>query len=508
MKPLHYIFLSSILFTINVVSQQATEVYLASLSMVNDSLNIGEISNISNNEGYDNQPSFYDNEHILFSSTRNGQTDIALYTIADGSTSWITDTPNGSEYSPLKIPGKEAVSAIQLDEDGLQRLYEYDVKTGKSKELLKDLKVGYHVWYSANVIVSTVLVENRMDLVVSNLKDNSNYTVQKNVGRSLHRIPNSDMISYVSKEGKTPMVKSMHPISGATNEIITLLGKSEDVCWTDDGTLISAYDQMLIAYNPSKDQKWRPAHLFKDKTIYAISRLAVSPNGKNLAFVAQEAPSKIVQKQVEAYNAGDLDAFVNCYDENVVVTKFPVDTLYVGHEKMRKNYSSLSPENKVYDVEVVKRIVIGNKVIDQEKVSSNGKFQQMQVALYEVNNAIESMSFIFDKETESSPEGVVQEQLDAYNARDIDGFLKTYSNAVKLYSFPHKLETDGQEAMRKGYTDFFESAPDLHCEIKNRMVIGNTVIDEEYVTANGNTFSAVAIYEVEDGKIARVTFVR
>ena len=62
--------------------------------------------------------------------------------------------------------------------------------------------------------------------------------------------------------------------------------------------------------------------------------------------------------------------------------------------------------------------------------------------------------------------------------------------------------------LRTGYTDFFKSTPDLHCEIKNRIIISNTVIDEEEITANGNTFKAVVIYEVENGKIAKVTFVR
>ena len=37
--------------------------------------------NISNNKGYDNQPSFIDDEKILYASTRNGQTDIAQYQI-------------------------------------------------------------------------------------------------------------------------------------------------------------------------------------------------------------------------------------------------------------------------------------------------------------------------------------------------------------------------------------------------------------------------------------------
>jgi len=225
--------------------------------------------------------------------------------------------------------------------------------------------------------------------------------------------------------------------------------------------------------------------------------------------VIEGSPANIVQKQVDSYNAGDLEAFVNCYSEDVVVRDFPDGTRYVGHDNMRQNYSGLSPENKVYQVEVVKRIVIGNKVIDQEKVDKNGEFQQMQVALYEVSNGkISSMTFIFDDKNASNPETIVQEQLDVYNQRDIEGFLDTYTKDVKLYNFPAEKRSEGQEEMRKGYASFFQNTPDLNCEIKNRIIIANKVIDEEYITANGNNFSAVAIYEVENGKIAKVTFLR
>ena len=122
----------------------------------------------------------------MFASTREGQTDILKFNIKDGSTiSWITDTPTGSEYSPLRIPESDAISAIRLDLNGLQRLYAYNIKDGSSKTILKDAKVGYHVWYTKDIIVASVLVDDRMDLVVSNLKDHSNYTFQKKVGRSL-----------------------------------------------------------------------------------------------------------------------------------------------------------------------------------------------------------------------------------------------------------------------------------------------------------------------------------
>lgn len=491
-----------------IFAQPNTEVYLLDIIETDGNIELSNLRNISNNDGYDNQPSFYDDKTVLFSSIRNGQTDIAKYDIPSGEISWLTDTPGGSEYSPLRIPGSDDVSAIRLDTNGLQRLYRYDTSTGKSEVIRKDAKVGYHIWHSKDILVNTILVDDRMDLVLSNFKDEINPTVHKNVGRSLHKIPNTNKISYLSQEAGNTAVLSLNPVTGETSVLQGLPNNINDMCWLPDGRLIFPYGKSIVGVNPETEENPRTLHLFQEEEINNISRMVVSPDGKYLAIVSEESPAKIVQKQVDSYNAGDLDAFVNCYSINVVVRRFPADTLYVGHDKMRKNYSSLSPDNKVYDVEVVKRIIIGNKVIDHEKVNKNGEFQQMQVALYEIENGkISSMTFIFDNDT-TNPETIVQEQLDAYNNRDIEGFLDTYTKDVALYNFPAEIRSKGQEEMRKGYTGFFESTPDLHCEIKNRIVIANKVIDEEFITANGNNFGAVAIYEVEDGKIAKVTFLR
>ncbi|MEP3209564.1 MAG: nuclear transport factor 2 family protein [Maribacter sp.] len=501
--------LTLLFISIQLSAQPNTEVYLMDITHADGKMKLSNLRNISNNEGYDNQPSFYDENTILFAGTRNGQTDIARYTIKSSSISWIIDTAGGSEYSPLRIPKSTAISAVRLDTSGLQRLYEYDTSNGASKVIRKDAKVGYHVWYSDDILVHTILVDNRMDLVVSNLTDGTHTTVQKQVGRSLHKIPDTELVSYIAKDQENWFVKSLHPITGATEIISQLPPTTEDITWMADGSMLTATGNLLYRFKPESKENPESINLSEYEEINSVSRMAVSPDGKYLALVAQEPISKIVQKQVDSYNAGDLDAFVNCYSENVLVTNFPADTLYVGREKMRRNYSGLSPDNKVYEVEVVNRITIGNKVIDQEKVTKNGVFQQFQVALYEVeNNAISSMRFIFDDKAAPNPETIVQKQLDKYNARDIDGFLQTYTEDVQLFNFPDQERSKGQEEMRKGYAGFFESTPDLHCEIKNRIVIRNIVIDEEYITANGNNFSAVAVYEVENGKIAKVTFVR
>ncbi len=489
-----------------IFSQTNTDLFLVDIN--DGKVAITDPLNISNNEGYDNQPSFYDNHNILFSSTRNGQTDIALYHIKTGAIDWISNTPNGGEYSPTKIPNKEEVSSIRLDTDGLQRLYNYKIRSGEYKELLKDLKVGYHVWYSPEILVTTVLVENRMDLVIVNPKNNASRTIHKKVGRSLHIIPNTNLVSFVMQGDQASILMSLNPITGETKKIIALTDKSQDICWMNDGTVLTGYGKSILKFNPQIDSNWSELARFSDKNINNISRLAINTTNTKLVLVAEESPEVIVQKQVETFNSGNLDAFVSCYTENVLVQNFPNDTLYVGKSKMKASYKKYLTNNPDAKVKVTKRIVIEDKVIDEELATVSGKSQQ-QVAIYEITNGrIGSMTFIHKKSLNTDAEKVVQEQLNAYNSRNIEAFVNTYSDDIKVFDFPNKPSFKGKDKIHESYGSFFESTPDLNCEIKNRIVIGNKVIDEEFLTINGINYNVVAIYEVENGKIANVTFIR
>jgi hypothetical protein len=108
-----------------------------------------------------------------------------------------------------------------------------------------------------------------------------------------------------------------------------------------------------------------------------------------------------------------------------------------------------------------------------------------------------------------SPEMLAQRQLNGYNARNLEAFLEPYSDSVELYNFPNERFAKGKEAMRQIYGEMFQRTPDLHCELVHRMVLGKTVIDQERVTGFGErVVEAIAIYEVEEAKIARVYFVR
>ncbi|MEO7443989.1 MAG: amidohydrolase family protein, partial [Ferruginibacter sp.] len=84
----------------------------------------------------------------------------------------------------------------------------------------------------------------------------------------------------------------------------------------------------------------------------------------------------------------------------------------------------------------------------------------------------------------NSPEILVQQQLNAYNAHNLEAFLQPYAEDVEIYKLPATLETKGKDAMRKNY-EFIEKVPTLHCRLVNRIVEGNMVIDHEEVKAGG-----------------------
>jgi hypothetical protein len=113
-------------------------------------------------------------------------------------------------------------------------------------------------------------------------------------------------------------------------------------------------------------------------------------------------------------------------------------------------------------------------------------------------------------ENEKTAWQLAQNQLDAYNARDIEAFLINYSDTVKIYNFPNQLVSEGLDNMRKGYADMFANTPDLHCKLVNRMVQGNTVIDQEAVIFRKNEppLKAIAIYKIENNKIQEVFFIQ
>jgi hypothetical protein len=109
----------------------------------------------------------------------------------------------------------------------------------------------------------------------------------------------------------------------------------------------------------------------------------------------------------------------------------------------------------------------------------------------------------------ASPEALASRQLAGYNARNIEMFLEAYSDSVRVYDFPQVLRYEGKDKMRETYAAMFSRTPDLHCELVNRLVSGNTVIDHERVTFSKSRppVEVFAMYKIRNNKIAEVYFI-
>jgi hypothetical protein len=107
-----------------------------------------------------------------------------------------------------------------------------------------------------------------------------------------------------------------------------------------------------------------------------------------------------------------------------------------------------------------------------------------------------------------TPAEIVQHQLDAYNAHDLDRFADCFSEDVRLFRMPAEAaSTVGKTALRAFYAEHRFSIPALRAELLNRIALGDKVADHERIHGLGEQPSEVmAVYRISDGLIANVWF--
>lgn len=109
-----------------------------------------------------------------------------------------------------------------------------------------------------------------------------------------------------------------------------------------------------------------------------------------------------------------------------------------------------------------------------------------------------------------SAEAVVQRQVEAYNAHDLEAFVACYGEAIEFRTLDGGVNpSTGIGPLRKAYADIFKRHPNLKVKILNRISQGGFVIDQEQAEGMGpEPVTVVAIYQVTEGKIVRVWFVQ
>lgn len=81
-------------------------------------------------------------------------------------------------------------------------------------------------------------------------------------------------------------------------------------------------------------------------------------------------PAAVVDRQVQAYNDGDADAFAACYDEDAVVAGLgDGELLAQGREEIRERWGQLFRANPDLHCEVTDELTLGPFVVCRERVT-------------------------------------------------------------------------------------------------------------------------------------------
>jgi len=109
-----------------------------------------------------------------------------------------------------------------------------------------------------------------------------------------------------------------------------------------------------------------------------------------------------------------------------------------------------------------------------------------------------------------SVEKVVQQQLDAYNARNLDAWAATYAADAQQFEYPDTLLAEGIAQIRERAAPRFTES-NLHAKLIKRSAVGNIVVDHEMVTrtfAEGaGQIELLCIYEIKNDRIQKASFV-
>jgi uncharacterized protein (TIGR02246 family) len=106
---------------------------------------------------------------------------------------------------------------------------------------------------------------------------------------------------------------------------------------------------------------------------------------------------------------------------------------------------------------------------------------------------------------------LIDAEVEAYRARDLDRFLTYFAEDVVVTDFDGHVLMRGDEEMRAFYGPMFSNSPDLTVEIRSRIETGPFVVDLEHIEGLNHppypqTLDAGCTYRVSDGKIAAMMF--
>jgi WD40 repeat protein len=278
------------------VAQGGTDIWVAPLKFTRGHYTLGAPRNLTDRPGYDNQPSWSARGDVIYYSSQrdDAQNDIWSIEVASGNQTRITTSAPESEYSPTLMPNGTMLSVVRVERDSTQRLWRVPLNGAPPSVLITDIKpVGYHAWVSAGTVALYVLGSRTLGtastLAIADVSGATPELAAHDIGRGLAKIPQADAISFVQRSMKDSVsvwtIMRYDIGSKKITRIAETLPGVEDYAWTPSGRLLCARDAQVFEWAVNE---WVQVANLTGNGIAGITRLAVSPDGNSLAFVARD----------------------------------------------------------------------------------------------------------------------------------------------------------------------------------------------------------------------------
>lgn len=267
---------------------------------------LGSATEVSNRDGYDNQPAFTpDSQSIIFASDRGGQhNDIYQYHLNQGLKSrfsQLTHTPNESEFSPQSLINthtSDSKSGIRyVIEQGVphQSVWQKVSEQAPTRAIKSMIPAGYYAHHPdlGTLIWARYAYSLYFEALSNDAQSSSadeRHFVVANAGRSIHAIPNDKAFSYLHKQQDGQrVIKRFDPKSASHTPLISVGNGSEDYSWSSNRWIFNIDGEQLRSVNTLKPEQgaWQSVATLLPPTPlhHNPSRIAISPDLKHMAIV-------------------------------------------------------------------------------------------------------------------------------------------------------------------------------------------------------------------------------
>lgn len=289
-----------------------SEVWVGSLDMSAGRFAISNLVNLSKHPGYDNQPAFFPDGRVVYTSQiavldeTGHAVQAVVHDFAAGSSTPVTGALGFS-------PTPAADGSLMMLRDGHVVLRD---AAGKETALTETKDAGYFVRFDDRTWV-LFMNDKQRRIVIYDASTKALDTMAMGATTAPIRIPGKRAVTFVAVEpfpapegeaAKTAPPRTLHlrQLDVDDRRITTLatvpFATSGNHVWTSRGTLLMASGHTIYEWNPAHPEDWRKVAEIDNPDLQGLTRIALSPRGDRIALVSTPRDETIIRDSRAASN--------------------------------------------------------------------------------------------------------------------------------------------------------------------------------------------------------------